>query len=172
MNFNHFLERDLIWISYSVWLGLFLCLCEYKIVYFDFWCDKILIYVNYICRRKQLFSIYTWGETHLCLLKLGFFARLRMTTWYVIIKAAYQENVLFCICEWFFLVWLRYHVIHAGSGVRNEFSYCWWYECYTRCQTKKKIGVWNVGKTAHYRNACWREGMTLKFWFYSDISVE
>ena len=52
----------------------------------------------------------------------------------------------------------NYNVIYAGTGVRNEFSHSGWHECNTCCETKEKTGIWNVGKVAYNRHACWRKG--------------
>lgn len=49
--------------------------------------------------------------------------------------------------------------MNAGSGVGNEFSYSWWYECNTCCAAKKKSGIWDVSEVAYNWHACRREGM-------------
>ena len=50
------------------------------------------------------------------------------------------------------------YVMHAGTGVGNEFSHSRWHECNSCCETKEKTGIWNVGKVEYNRHACWRKG--------------
>ncbi|KAG4382729.1 hypothetical protein GLYMA_14G151350v4 [Glycine max] len=47
---------------------------------------------------------------------------------------------------------------YSGHGKKSQKTRCFQIlkqsRCYTCCETKKKVGLWNVGKTAHHRNAC------------------